>query len=41
MQSPEELLVMLMEIGFLDTIVALENVLFLMLNVGAFWRVSG
>ncbi|MBA0781427.1 hypothetical protein Gotri_002354 [Gossypium trilobum] len=41
MQPPKELFVMLMEIGSLDTIVALENVLFLMLNFGAFWRVSG
>ncbi|MBA0768673.1 hypothetical protein Gotri_017457 [Gossypium trilobum] len=41
MQPPEELFMMLMEIGSLGTIVTLENVLFLMLNFGAFWRVSG
>ncbi|MBA0877940.1 hypothetical protein Goshw_017378 [Gossypium schwendimanii] len=32
---------MLMKIGSLGTIVALENVLFLMLNFGTSWRVSG
>ncbi|MBA0616656.1 hypothetical protein Godav_026158 [Gossypium davidsonii] len=40
MQPLEELFMMLMEIGSLGTIVAEENVLFLMLNFGAFWRVS-